>query len=40
MKDLAAVWTKGVFSEVLIIFTLVLFSINLILWSLIIDSDL
>ena len=38
MKDLAVVWSWDLLSEVLIFFTLVFFSINLIAWSLI-DGD-
>ena len=38
MKDLAAVWNRDLLSKVLIFFTLVLFSMNLISWSLI-DGD-
>ena len=39
MKDLVAVWSMSLLSYVLFIFALVLFSINLIVWSLI-DNDL
>ena len=39
MKDLVAVWSRGLLSEVFFIFASILFLINLIVWSLI-DNDL